>query len=446
VVAQAHKLVPPEETGGFAAHKLIDAVEASIELDFPRGLAREYRLFDELVRSASSAALRHVFFAERELGKIPGMAPAQPLPIAGAGIAGAGTMGTGIALTFANAGIPTVVIDPSAEQIERAKQLVSSTYASQVQRGRMTQEEASKRGGSIRFASDYAELAAADIVIEAVFESMDVKKTVFAKLDAICKPTAILASNTSTLDIDAMAAVTKRPGKFVGLHFFVPANIMQLLEIVRGKETSAETMATAIALGKTLRKVGVVSANAFGFIGNRMLFDYAREAIGLAEEGVAPERIDRVMKAFGMAMGPFAMFDLSGIDVFWHIGQGNPDAMRSRSAIVDRLYREKRFGQKTGAGMYRYEKGSREPLPDPVTIELFREEAAKAGIVPRPDVSDAEIVQRLTGALIAVGDALLKTGVALRPGDIDIVYVYGYGFPPYRGGPMWYAEKELALV
>jgi 3-hydroxyacyl-CoA dehydrogenase len=446
VVAQAHKLVPPEETGGFAAHKLIDAVEASIELDFPRGLAREYRLFDELVRSASSAALRHVFFAERELGKIPGMAPAQPLPIAGAGIAGAGTMGTGIALTFANAGIPTVVIDPSAEQIERAKQLVSSTYASQVQRGRMTQEEASKRGGSIRFASDYAELAAADIVIEAVFESMDVKKTVFAKLDAICKPTAILASNTSTLDIDAMAAVTKRPGKFVGLHFFVPANIMQLLEIVRGKETSAETMATAIALGKTLRKVGVVSANAFGFIGNRMLFDYAREAIGLAEEGVAPERIDRVMKAFGMAMGPFAMFDLSGIDVFWHIGQGNPDAMRSRSAIVDRLYREKRFGQKTGAGMYRYEKGSREPLPDPVTIELFREEAAKAGIVPRPDVSDAEIVRRLTGALIAVGDALLKTGVALRPGDIDIVYVYGYGFPPYRGGPMWYAEKELALV
>jgi 3-hydroxyacyl-CoA dehydrogenase len=310
----------------------------------------------------------------------------------------------------------------------------------------MTQEEASKRGGSIRFASDYAELAAADIVIEAVFESMDVKKTVFAKLDAICKPTAILASNTSTLDIDAMAAVTKRPGKFVGLHFFVPANIMQLLEIVRGKETSAETMATAIALGKTLRKVGVVSANAFGFIGNRMLFDYAREAIGLAEEGVAPERIDRVMKAFGMAMGPFAMFDLSGIDVFWHIGQGNPDAMRSRSAIVDRLYREKRFGQKTGAGMYRYEKGSREPLPDPVTIELFREEAAKAGIVPRPDVSDAEIVRRLTGALIAVGDALLKTGVALRPGDIDIVYVYGYGFPPYRGGPMWYAEKELALV
>jgi 3-hydroxyacyl-CoA dehydrogenase len=446
VVAQAHKLVPPEERGGCAAHALIDAVEASIELDFPRGLAREYRLFDELVRSAPSAALRHVFFAERELGKIPGMDAAAPLPIASAGIVGAGTMGTGIALTFANAGIPTVVIEPYGEQIERAKAMVSGMYASQVQRGRLTEAEASKRGGSIRFAQDYAELSAADIVIEAVFESMDVKKDVFAKLDAICKPAAILASNTSTLDIDAMAAVTQRPGKFVGLHFFVPANIMQLLEIVRGKETSAETMATAIALGKTLRKVGVVSANAFGFIGNRMVFDYAREAIGLAEEGVAPERIDRVMKDFGMAMGPFAMIDLSGIDVFWHIVQGNPEAMRTRSAIIDRLYREKRFGQKTGAGIYRYETGSREPIPDPVTTGLLREEAAKAGIVPRPDVSDVEITQRLTGALIAAGETLLETGVALRPGDIDIVYVYGYGFPPYRGGPMWYAGKELAHV
>jgi 3-hydroxyacyl-CoA dehydrogenase len=443
VVAQAHKMLPPEDNGGFAAHKLVDAVEASIELDFPRGLAREYRLFGELVRSAPSAALRHVFFAERELGKIPGMRPAEPLPIESAGIVGAGTMGTGIAITFANAGIPTVVVEPNDDQIERAKQMVFGMFAHQVQRGRMTQEEAWKRGQSIRFENDYAELAQADVVIEAVFENMDVKKEVFAELDAICKPSAILASNTSTLDIDAMAAVTKRPGKFVGLHFFVPANIMKLLEIVRGKETSPETMATAIKLGKTLRKVGVVSANAFGFIGNRMLFDYAREAIGLAEEGVAPERIDRAMKDFGMAMGPFAMFDLSGLDVFWHIQQGNPQAMGNRSAIVDRLYREKRFGQKSGAGIYRYEKGSRDPIPDPVTIELLREEAAKAGIEPRPDVTDAEIVRRLVGALVDAGRELLRTGVALRPGDIDIVYVYGYGFPPHRGGPMWYAEQEL---
>jgi 3-hydroxyacyl-CoA dehydrogenase len=447
VVAQAHKLVPPEENGGFAAHKLIDAVEASIELDFPRGLAREFRLFDELVRSAPSAALRHVFFAERELGKIPGMAPAQARPIASAGVIGAGTMGTGIAICFANAGIPSVVIEPNDEQIERAKQMVFGMFAHQVQRGRMTQEDAWKRGQSIRFESDYAELAGADLVIEAVFENMDVKKDVFAKLDAICKPAAILASNTSTLDIDAMAAVTKRPGQFVGLHFFAPANIMKLLEIVRGEQTSPETMATAIALAKTLRKVGVVSGNAFGFIGNRMLFDYAREAIALAEGGIAPERIDRAMKNFGMAMGPFAMFDLSGLDVFWHIEQGNPEAIHGRSQIIDRLYREKRFGQKSGAGIYRYEKGSREPIPDPVTLELFREEAAKAGIAQGISVTDDEIVGRLVGALVAVGEDLLRTGVALRAGDIDIVYVYGYGFPPHRGGPMWYAaatsSKEL---
>jgi len=444
VVAQAHKLVPPEENGGLAAHKLIDAVEASIELEFPRGLAREARLFDELERSAPAAALRHVWVAERELGKIPGVPIAQPLPIASVGIVGAGTMGTGIAIAFANAGVPTVVIEPNGEQIERAKQLVSGTFAHQVQRGRITQEEASARGGSIRFANVYAELAGVDLVIEAVVESIDVKKSVFGQLDAVCKPSAILASNTSTLDIDALAAVTKRPAQVVGLHFFVPANIMKLLEIVRGKATSPATLATAIELGKTLRKVGVVSGNAFGFIGNRMLFEYAREAIGLAEDGVAPERIDRVMKEFGMAMGPFAMFDLSGLDVFWHIGQSNPDAIETRSGIVDRLYREKRFGQKTGAGIYRYENGSRDPIPDPVTIELLREEAAKAGIVPRPDVSDGEIVQRLAGALIAAGEELLRTGVALRPGDIDIVYVYGYGFPAYRGGPIWYAGHELA--
>jgi 3-hydroxyacyl-CoA dehydrogenase len=441
VVAQAHKMVPPEDRGGYAAHKLVDAVEAAIELEFPRGLAREYRLFDELVRSAPSAALRHVFFAERELGKVPGLPPAEPRKIESAGIVGAGTMGTGIAISFANAGIPSVVVEPNDEQVEKAKQMVFGMFAHQVQRGRLTQEEAWKLGQSIRFESELAELADADVVIEAVFESMAVKKDVFAKLDAICKPSAILASNTSTLDIDEMAAVTKRPDRFVGLHFFAPANIMKLLEIVRGKDTSPETLATAIALGKTLRKVAVVSANAFGFIGNRMVFDYAREAIGLAEEGVPPERVDAAMKNFGMAMGPFAMFDLSGIDVFWHIQQGNPDAIHARSAIIDRLYREGRYGQKTGAGIYRYEKGNREPIPDPVTTELFREEAAKAGIAPCPNVSDDEIVARLTRALVDVGAELVRTGVALREGDVDIVYVYGYGFPPHHGGPMWYARE-----
>lgn len=443
VVAQAHKMVPPEERGGLAAHKLIDAVEASLELDFPHGLAREFRLFAELAESAPSAALRHVFLAERELDDIPGLEPAAAQTVTNAGVVGAGTMGTGIAIAFAAAGIPVVVVEPDDAQIERAKQMVFGMFAHQVQRGRMSQEEAWQRGRSIRFETEYAELAAADVVVEAVFENLAVKTAVFAQLDAVCKPAAILASNTSTLDIDALAAATSRPAQVLGLHFFVPANIMKLLEIVRGAHTAPATLATAFALAKRLRKVGVVSGNAFGFIGNRMLFDYARAAIGLAEEGVAPERIDRAMKDFGMAMGPFAMFDLSGLDVFWHIEQGNP-AVRSRSGIVDRLYREQRWGQKSGAGFYRYAPGSREPIPDPAALELLREEAAQAGIAPRGAIEDAEIVQMLVGALVGAGEELLRSGVALRPGDIDIVYVYGYGFPPYRGGPMWYGAREPA--
>ena len=316
VVAQAHKMVPPENNGGFAAHKLIDAVAAGLELDFAHGLAREARLFEELVRSEPSAALRHIFFAERELSKIPGAPPSEPLEIKKAGVVGAGTMGTGIAITFANANIPVTLIETNDEAVERSKTMVFGMFKYQVDKGRMTQEEAWKRGQSIAWESDFAELADADLIIEAVFENMDVKKQVFAKIDAIAKPSAILASNTSTLDIDEMAAVTKRPGQFVGLHFFAPANIMKLLEIVRGKDTSPQTLATAVKLGKTLKKVAVVSANAFGFIGNRMFFDYSREAMYLLESGISPSRIDKVMKNFGFAMGPFATFDLSGVDVF----------------------------------------------------------------------------------------------------------------------------------
>ncbi|MBV8246341.1 MAG: enoyl-CoA hydratase/isomerase family protein [Candidatus Eremiobacteraeota bacterium] len=439
VAAQAHKMVPPEDNGGFAAHKLIDAVEAAVELPFGRGIAREARLFDELVRSAPSAALRHVFFAERELGKIPGLPAAEPMKIERAGVVGGGLMGTGIAITFANAGIPVTVVEPSDEATERGKQMVFGMYMNQVQKGRMTQEEAWKRGQSVVYTDDYAELADCDVVIEAVFENMDVKKGVFKKLDGIVKPSAILATNTSTLDVDEMAAVTQRPEQFLGLHFFAPANIMQLLEIVRGKRTSPQTLATAIALGKTLRKKGVVSGNEFGFIGNRMLFDYSREAMALAEEGVPPYRIDAVMKDFGFAMGPFAMFDLSGLDVFWHIQQAKTE-MKGRSNIVDRMYREKRIGQKSGKGFYRYEKGNREPIRDEEAEKILAEEAAAAGIAPR-EAGDDEIRKRLVYALVNVGADLLARGVALRPGDIDIVYVYGYGFPPHHGGPMWYADE-----
>jgi 3-hydroxyacyl-CoA dehydrogenase len=445
VVSQAHKMVPPEENGGLAAHKLIDAVEAAVELPFEFGIAREARLFEELVRSKPSFALRHLFFAERELSKIPGLPKAEPMPVAKAGVIGAGTMGSGIAITFAQAGIPVAVVDNNDEAVEKARQTVMGMFMYQVQKGKLTQEEAWKRGQSITFTDDWSELAAADVVVEAVFEDMDVKKEVFKKLDGIVKPETILASNTSTLDIDAMAAVTSRPGKFVGLHFFVPANIMPLLEIVRGKETTPQTLATAFALGKTLRKTAVLSANAFGFIGNRMIFDYAREAVALAEEGNSPARIDAVMKRFGFPMGPFAMSDLSGIDVAWHIQKSRGDEAKGRTNIIERLVEMKRLGQKTMAGYFKYDKAvgkGREPIPDPEVEALFAEEAHKVGIAPR-HASDDEIRDRLLYALVNRGAYLLEEGVALRPGDIDIVYVYGYGFPPHHGGPMWYAEHEV---
>jgi 3-hydroxyacyl-CoA dehydrogenase len=453
VVSAAHKMVPPEDNGGFAAHKVIDAIEAAVELPFNFGIAREARLFEELVRSEPSAALRHIFFAERELNKIPGLAAAEPKTIAKAGVVGAGTMGTGIAIAFATAGTPVVVVDSNDGAVEKAKQTVFGMFMYQVQKGKLTQEEAWQRAQSIVFTEDYAELADVDVVVEAVFESMDVKKQVFAKLDEVVKPDAILASNTSTLDIDEMASVTKRPDKFIGLHFFVPANIMPLLEIVRGKDTSPQTIATAFKLGKTLRKTSVLSANAFGFIGNRMVIDYAAAANAIAEEGVSPWRIDGVMKKFGFPMGPFAMSDLSGIDVGWHIAKARPDLMTARTHVVDRLVEMKRLGQKTMGGYFTYDKAvgkGREPIQDPEIEALYAEEAKKAGIAPR-EYTDDEIRDRLIGALSNRGKDLLEKGVALRSGDIDIVYVYGYGFPPHRGGPMWYADhvtpaKELTYA
>ncbi|MGP8100411.1 MAG: 3-hydroxyacyl-CoA dehydrogenase NAD-binding domain-containing protein [Candidatus Cybelea sp.] len=443
VVAQAHKMVPPEDNGGFAAHKLIDAVQAAVELPFAFGVARETRLFDELVRSEPSLALRHLFFAERELNKIPGLEPARPLRVAKAGVVGAGTMGSGIAIAFAQSGVPVVVVDTNEEAVDKARQTVMGMFMYQVQKGRLTQEEAWQRGQSITFTDDWNELADADLVVEAVFEDLNVKREVFEKLDGIVKPDGLLASNTSTLDIDAMAAATQRPEKVFGLHFFVPANIMPLLEIVRGRATSAQTLATAFAIGKMLKKKAVLSGNAFGFIGNRMVFDYAREAFALAEEGVTPARVDAVMKAFGFPMGPFAMSDLSGLDIGLHVQKLQGKAGQGRTNVLEALVAQQRLGQKAMAGFFKYDKAvgkGREPIADPVVEQLFAQQARKAGIAPRV-VTDREIRDRLLYALINRGAYLLEEGVALRPGDIDIVYVYGYGFPPHHGGPMWYADE-----
>ena len=341
------------------------------------------------------------------------------------------------------------MVDNNDEAVDKARQTVMGMFMYQVQKKRLTQEEAWQRAQSITFTDDWSALAPADVIVEAVFENLDVKREVFRKLDGIAKPEAILATNTSTLDVDALAAATARPGKVVGLHFFVPANIMPLLEIVRGEQTSPQTIATAFALGKRLRKKAVLSGNAFGFIGNRMIFDYVNEAMALAEEGATPARIDAVMKRFGFPMGPFAMSDLSGLDIGLAVQKARGAAATGRTNILQRLVEQKRLGQKTMAGFFKYDKAvgkGREPIPDPQVDELIAQEARKAGVAPR-EIGDDEIRERLLGALIARGRKLLEEGVALRPGDIDIVYVYGYGFPPHHGGPMWYArELEAAYA
>ena len=440
MTAMAHGMVPPEERGGFAAHKLIDAVEAASEMEFKYGLAHERRLFEELVRSGPAQAAIHLFFAERELGKIPNLAgDVKPKEIKSAAVVGAGTMGTGIAMVFANAGIPVSVIDVNPEQVERGRANIASTYEGQVKKGRIAADVAKARTEGVKFVGDYAAISDVDVVIEAVFESMKVKKEVFAALDKVLKPGAILASNTSTLDIDEMASMTSRPGQVVGLHFFAPANIMQLLEIVRGKSTSDETLVTATALAKRLRKKGVVSGNAFGFIGNRMLFDYIREANFLLEEGATPMQIDGAMKDFGFPMGPFGMSDLSGIDVFYKISLEAPKAPYRTSEIAARLYEQGRYGQKTGKGFFIYQDGKREPVEDPAVNDVIAAESKRLGI-KRRKIKDKEIVERCMFALVNQGAQLLGDGIALRPGDIDIVWVFGFGFPWYRGGPMWWAD------
>jgi 3-hydroxyacyl-CoA dehydrogenase len=440
LVALAHGMVPPEDKGGYAAHKLIDAMEAASDLDYKFGIAREARLFDELVRSAPAQSAMHIFFAERELGKVPGIsADVKPKEIGSAAVLGAGTMGTGIAMVFANSGVPVKVIDVNAEAVERGKKNVADTYGSQVKKGRMTPEKAQERIDGIQFVTNYDDIKDVDLVVEAVFESMAVKKEVFAKLDATVKKDAILASNTSTLDIDEIANSTSRPDKVLGLHFFAPANIMQLLEVVKGSKSSPETIVTGMSLAKKLKKKGVLSGNAFGFIGNRMLFDYIREATFLLEEGATPKQVDDAIKNFGFPMGPFAMSDLSGIDVFYKISQEAPKQPYRSSEIAHRLYEAGRYGQKTGSGFFKYEAGKREPIEDPVANEIIAKERERIGVKPRT-ITNEEIINRCLFALVNQGAELLGTGVALRPGDEDIAWIFGYGFPWFEGGPMHWAD------
>ena len=428
---------------GFEApYVCVDCVEAAVNTPFTDGLAFERAGFLKLVASDQSKAQRHAFFAEREVAKIPDVPKDTPtLDIATAAVIGCGTMGGGIAMNFANAGIPVTVFEVSQEAIDKGLGIIRKNYAATVSKGRLTQEAMDDRLARISTTLDYAALSEADVVIEAVFENMELKNEIFGALDAACKPEAILATNTSTLDVNEIAAATSRPDKVIGTHFFSPANVMKLMENVRGDKTSPETIATIMKVSKAIGKIGVLVGVCDGFVGNRMLYAYRRQADFLLEEGALPQQIDKVIYDFGMPMGPYAMGDLAGLDVGWRIRQGQaatrPAHLRY-STVADRICELGRFGQKTGAGWFRYEAGSRTPIPDPIIDELILTISAENGITRR-EVTDQEILERCLYPLVNEGAKILEEGLALRSSDIDVVWMSGYGFPRYRGGPMFWA-------
>lgn len=443
IFENARPLYAKKKRGFNAPQRAIDCVEIATQTDMDTGLSREREIFELCLRSDQSAAQRHIFFAERAASKIPDVPRDTPVrEIKSAAVIGAGTMGGGIAMNFANAGIPVLLMDASQEGLDKGLAAITKNYQSGVKKGRMTQEAMDATMGLIRPTLDYGDLSEADIVIEAVFEEMDLKKQVFEKLDAVCKAGAVLATNTSTLDVDEIAASTGRPEQVIGLHFFSPANIMKLLEIVRGDKTSKEVIATSFALSKRIRKIGVLVGVCDGFVGNRMVDPYIREALFLLEEGATPRQVDQALENFGMAMGPHAMSDLAGLDVGWRIRKrqaATRPADERYCAISDKICEQGHYGQKTGRGFYIYDPATRQATPDPEVEALCEAESARKGI-ERRDISDEEIVERCIYALVNEGARVLEEGIALRASDIDVIYVYGYGFPAYRGGPMHYAD------
>ena len=422
--------------------KAIDAVEAATKLSFEEGVQFENKLFVECLQSVESKALIHVFFGEREVAKIPDVPKETPvLPIEEAAVIGAGTMGGGIAMNFANAGIPVVLKETTQEALTRGMATIEKNYASSVKKGRMTEDQMQKRLSLITPTLVYDEFADADVVVEAAFENMALKREIFGALDKICKPSAILASNTSTLSIDEIAAATSRPEMVIGHHFFSPANVMRLLEIVRGEKTSKEVVATSMKLAKRLKKLGVLVGNCPGFVANRMLEPYGREAQFLVEEGATVEQVDRALNNFGMPMGLFAMSDLAGVDVGWRIRQEYKHleiAGRRYPVIADKIYELGRYGQKTKAGWYDYDE-NRKPVPNAEIAQMLKATAAGAGIEQR-EISDEEIIERMIYASVNEGAKILEDGIALRSVDIDLIYINGFGFPVWRGGPMFYAD------
>ena len=437
------KSIARKQRGFLAPFRAIEAVKAATELPFNAGMERERELFAELMASPQSKAQRHVFFAEREVGKIPGLPPdTKTRDVQSVGVLGAGTMGGGIAMSFANAGIPVTILDMNRQSLERGLGTIRKNYAASVAKGSLKQDEMDRRLAQIRPSLAYEDLKEADLVIEAVFEDMDVKKEVFARLDEVCKPGAILASNTSYLDINEIASVTRRPQDVLGMHFFSPANVMRLLENVRGARTAPEVYATAMAIGRKIKKVPVLVGVCDGFVGNRMLAQRSRECGFMLEEGALPQQIDRVLYEFGFPMGPFAVGDLAGLDVGWRNRQAHLDRLTPRERandILDKICALGRHGQKTGAGFYKYD-DKRNPTPDPLIEELIVNHSKERGIARRP-IGEQEILERSLYSMINEGARILEEGIAARPLDIDIVWIYGYGFPVYRGGPMFHADQ-----
>jgi 3-hydroxyacyl-CoA dehydrogenase len=441
-IAQLRQTLAKRMRGQQAPLAAIDAVEAAARLPFDEGCQFEAELFQKCLHSDQSKALIHVFFGERIVAKIPGISKdIKPLPIARAAIAGAGTMGGGIAMNYVNAGIPVLLKEASQDALDRGMATIARNYASTVKKGRLTQAEMDKRLASITPTLSYDGFEQADIVVEAVFENMALKKQTFGEIDAVAKPSAILASNTSTLSIDEIASATKRPAQVIGHHFFSPANVMRLLEIVRGKATGDEVIVSSMELAKRIKKVGVLAGNCRGFIGNRMFHEYIREANFLVEEGAPAQDVDAVLYEWGMAMGPLAVVDLAGLDVGYRIRQEfrHTELPGVRYPLAsDALVEAGRHGQKTKAGFYRYDE-NRAASPDPEAERLIRDASRAAGI-PQRAIHREEILERCLYALINEGAALLDEGFAIRSVDIDIVYINGYGFPAWRGGPMKFAD------
>ena len=422
--------------------KCVDAVATAVSQPFEEGLKIEREFFGYLMQTPESRALRHAFFGERAASKIPDVPADTPArKIEKVAVIGAGTMGGGISMNFLNAGIPVTLLEMKQEALDRGAATIRKNYENSLKKGKLTQEKLNQRMGLLKPTLSYDDVKDADLIIEAVFEDIGVKETVFKKLDQIAKPGAILASNTSTLDVNKIASFTKRPQDVVGMHFFSPANVMKLLEVVRGQKTGKDVLATVMKIAKTIKKTAVVSGVCDGFIGNRMIEHYSRQALFLVEDGASPQQVDRALEKFGMAMGPFRMGDLAGNDIGWAIRKRRykekPGVVYS--GVADRLCELGRFGQKTGAGWYRYEAGKRDAIPDPVVDELIANYRKDKGITPRKIGFDA-IVERCIFALVNEGARILEEGIALRASDIDMVYLTGYGFPLYRGGPMLFAD------